>query len=50
MNFVGIFDDRITPHSLRHTAITLALQAGASINQVQAMARHKDIATFVEYL
>lgn len=38
MNFAGIFDDRITPHSLRHTAITLALQAGASINQVQAMA------------
>lgn len=44
------FDDRITPHSLRHTAVTLALQAGANILQVQAMARHKDIATTMVYV
>ncbi|MPY84960.1 MAG: tyrosine-type recombinase/integrase [Actinophytocola sp.] len=34
--------DRLSPHSLRHTAITLALDAGASLRDVQDYAGHRD--------
>ena len=34
---------------IKEIAITLALQAGAPILQVQAMARHKNIATTMIY-
>lgn len=37
---VGIDSGRLTAHSLRHTAITLALLGGATVQQAQAMARH----------
>jgi len=42
---------RITPHSLRHTAITLAIQGGKGKNilKVQQMARHADISTTLKY-
>jgi len=33
---------RISPHSLRHTCITLSLDGGASIRQAQFLARHED--------
>ena len=33
----------LTAHSLKHTAITLSLMAVASIQEAQALARHKDI-------
>lgn len=33
---------QISPHSLRHTAITMALDNGASIRQAQYMANHSD--------
>ena len=33
---------RITPHSLRHSAITLALDAGVGLRDVQDFARHTD--------
>jgi integrase/recombinase XerD len=39
---VGLDDSRLTAHSMRHTAITLAAAGGASLHQVQAMARHSD--------
>ncbi len=39
---VGLNDSRLTAHSMRHTAITLAAAGGASLHQVQAMARHSD--------
>lgn len=46
---VGINSDRITAHSLRHTAVTMALVAGATTQQAQAMARHKNINTTMIY-
>jgi integrase/recombinase XerD len=33
---------RITPHGLRHSAITLALDAGVGLRDVQDFARHTD--------
>ena len=45
----GIVSNRITPHSLRHTAITLALRGGASLQEAQAMARHQNINTTMIY-
>ena len=41
----GLNEKRLSAHSLRHTAITLAIQAGASMYQAQAMARHSSIKT-----
>jgi len=38
----GLDDTRLTAHSMRHTAITLAVLGGASLQQAQAMARHSD--------
>ena len=40
----------ISPHSLRHTAATLALNHGATIRQVQSMLGHVDIQTTMIYL
>ncbi len=41
---------RIGAHTLRHTGCTLALEAGASLEQVQAHARHRHIATTLRYI
>jgi site-specific recombinase XerD len=46
---VGLDSDKLTAHSLRHTAVTLVLKAGATIQQAQAMARHKNINTTMIY-
>jgi len=46
---VGVDDKRLTAHSLRHTAITLAIKGGASLQQAQAMARHSDPRTTMIY-
>lgn len=46
---IGLDDDRITAHSLRHTAITLSIKGGASLHQAQAMARHKSPETTMVY-
>jgi len=40
---------RITPHSLRHTAITLALDGGATVRQAQYLASHADPKTTMRY-
>lgn len=40
---------RISPHSLRHTAITLALDGGATLRQAQVFAGHADPKTTVRY-
>ena len=39
----------LSPHSLRHTAITLALDAGATIRDVQDFAGHRDPRTTRRY-
>lgn len=45
----GYVSARLTAHSLRHTAITLALLAGQSIQEVCSFARHANIATTMVY-
>lgn len=40
----------ITAHSLRHTFLTLTLQAGADLATVQALAGHSSVATTSRYL
>lgn len=42
--------DEIGAHSLRHTGCTLAIEAGASLQQVQVHARHKNIETTMMYV
>lgn len=41
----GYDSERLTAHSLRHTAVTLSLLAGNDLQQVQQFARHSNIAT-----
>jgi integrase/recombinase XerD len=47
----GLKNKRVTAYSLKHTAITLAIQGGKGKNilQVQQMARHANIATTLKY-
>jgi integrase/recombinase XerC len=45
----GYDSDRLTAHSLRHTAITLALLGGENLQAVQALARHTNINTTMIY-
>lgn len=39
----GFDSDRLTAHSLRHTAVTLALLSGSNIQEAQFFARHTSI-------
>lgn len=41
----GYESDRLTAHSLRHTAVTLSLLGGNSLQEVQQFARHASIST-----
>ena len=41
----GFDSDRLTAHSLRHTAVTLALMQGATLQEAQQFARHSNLAT-----
>ena len=45
----GYDSNRLTTHSLRHTAVTLSLLSGKDITEVQEFARHKNIATTMIY-
>ncbi|MBQ7220254.1 MAG: tyrosine-type recombinase/integrase [Synergistaceae bacterium] len=45
----GFTSNRLTAHSLRHSAITIALSAGISLSEVQAFARHKSITSTMIY-
>lgn len=45
----GYDSDRLTAHSLRHTAVTLSLLAGKDVTEVQQFARHSNISTTMIY-
>ena len=45
----GLNSNRLTAHSLRHTAVTLALKEGAKIDEVRKLARHTNINTTLIY-
>lgn len=45
----GYDSDRLTAHSLRHTAVTLALLNGATVQEAQQFARHKSVNTTMIY-
>lgn len=50
-NFIkaGYESDKLTAHSTRHTAVTLALLGGQKLEEVQQYARHKNVATTLIY-
>ena len=45
----GIDSPRLSAHSMRHTAVTLALLGGATVQEAQAMARHASVTTTMRY-
>lgn len=45
----GIRATTLTAHSLRHSAVTFALLGGATVQEAQAMARHRSINTTMIY-
>lgn len=45
----GFNSSRLTAHSLRHTAVTLALKHGARLDEAQRFARHANIQTTMIY-
>jgi len=47
---VGITGNNKTTHSLRHSAITQAIKAGATLMQAQALARHESPETTTGYI
>lgn len=49
MRAAGYDSDRLTAHSLRHTAVTLALMSGQKLEDVQLFARHASINTTLIY-
>jgi integrase/recombinase XerC/integrase/recombinase XerD len=46
---INVNSNRLTAHSLRHTAITLSLIGGATLQEACVMARHADINTTLIY-
>ncbi len=49
MQAAGFSSSRLTAHSLRHTAVTLSLLAGKSLEEVKQFARHSSINTTLIY-
>lgn len=45
----GYNSDKLTAHSTRHTAVTLALMGGEDLQQVKQFARHKSLETTLIY-
>ncbi len=46
---IGFNDRRHTAHSLRHSAVTIALKSGQSLEEAQEFARHSNISTTMIY-
>ena len=46
----AMLSEEIGAHTLRHTGCTLAIESGASLQQVQTHARHKNIETTMIYV
>ena len=46
----GFDSERLTAHSLRHSAVTISLLEGADITEVQSFARHASISTTQIYI
>ena len=49
MQAAGYDSERLTAHSLRHTAVTLSILAGKDITEVKQFARHANIQTTLIY-
>lgn len=49
MRAAGLDSERLTAHSLRHTAATLNLLAGGSVQETQQLLRHTNIGTTMIY-
>ena len=49
MRAAGIDSERLTAHSLRHSAITYSLLGGATLQEAQQLARHTSILTTTIY-
>jgi len=49
LQMAGYDNDRLCAHSLRHSAVTLALLAGQPLQEVQQFARHTSINTTLVY-
>ncbi len=49
MRGVGLDSSRLTAHSLRHTAATLNLLAGGTLEETQQLLRHQKIDTTTQY-
>lgn len=49
MRNAGYDSERLTAHSLRHTAVTLALLNGNTLEEAQDFARHRNITTTMIY-
>ena len=49
MQEAGYDSERLTAHSLRHTAVTISLLQGKDITEVQQFARHANINTTMIY-
>lgn len=45
----GVKSSKVSTHSTRHTAVTLALVSGATVQEAQALARHKSVNTTMIY-
>ncbi len=50
MREAGFNSSRLTAHSLRHTAVTAAINSGQRLDLVQAFARHCDLGTTMIYV
>jgi len=47
---IGLHDNKYTAHSLRHTTATLGFKAGATIEQISTLLRHKNLNTTLTYV